>query len=191
MIGANLRREVPVLAHRVRKAALKGGAVAFVNPAKVRLQVPGGGLPEVRARGAGGDLAAILAAVAAMAGAAIPSHLSPVAAAATVTQAHQGVAAALLSGPKRAVWLGALALRHPQYADLRAVAGAMAQLSGASLGELAEGGNAAGAYLAGCVPHREAGGKALSAPGKSAVQMLQAPLSPTSCLVAWSPRLMA
>ena len=33
VIGANLRREVPVLAHRVRKAALAGAAVAFVNPA--------------------------------------------------------------------------------------------------------------------------------------------------------------
>src|SRR5580658_4447587 len=33
VIGANLRREVPVLAHRVRKAALAGAAVSFLNPA--------------------------------------------------------------------------------------------------------------------------------------------------------------
>jgi NADH-quinone oxidoreductase subunit G len=122
------------------------------------------------------DLAAVLAAIAAKAGVAVPSHLSAVVAGATVTPAHQAVAHALLSGPKRAVWLGALALRHPQYADLRALAGAIAQLAGASLGELAEGGNAAGAYLAGCVPHREAGGKALAAIGQSAAQMLQTPL---------------
>ena len=38
---------------------------------------------------------------------------------------------------------------------------------------LAEGGNAAGAYLAGCVPHREAGGKVPRAPRQSAAQMFQ------------------
>jgi NADH-quinone oxidoreductase subunit G len=76
------------------------------------------------------------------------------------------------SGSKRAVWLGALSLRHPAYADLRAIAAAMAEVTGASLGVLAEGGNAAGAYLAGAVPHREAGGKSLAMTGKTAREML-------------------
>ena len=66
----------------------------------------------------------------------------------------------MVEGEKRAVWLGALALRHPAYADLRALASALAEVTGASFGVLAEGGNAAGAFLAGAVPHREAGGKA-------------------------------
>ena len=35
IVGSNLRREVPMLAHRVRKAARAGAAVAFVNPAAV------------------------------------------------------------------------------------------------------------------------------------------------------------
>jgi NADH-quinone oxidoreductase subunit G len=176
VIGANLRREVPVLAHRVRKASLAGAAVAFINPAKFeyRFNVAAYVLSDPAAQVA--DLAAVLAALAAKTGAAIPAHLKAVARGAKVTDAHQAVAAALLSGPKRAVWLGALALRHPRYADLRAVAGGIARLAGASLGELAEGGNAAGAYLAGCVPHREAGGKVLTTVGQTAAQMLQAPL---------------
>jgi len=32
VIGSNLRMEVPIVAHRVRKAARKGASVAFVNP---------------------------------------------------------------------------------------------------------------------------------------------------------------
>ncbi|HVS25219.1 MAG TPA: NADH-quinone oxidoreductase subunit NuoG, partial [Gammaproteobacteria bacterium] len=32
VIGSNLRMEVPILAHRLRKAALRGASVAFVNP---------------------------------------------------------------------------------------------------------------------------------------------------------------
>jgi len=176
IIGSNLRREVPVLAHRVRKAALAGAAVSFVNPAQFDYKFPVAAFLPSAPTAQVADLAAILAAVAAKSGSPIPAHLTTVTGNATVTAAHQAVAAALLSGPKRAVWLGALALRHPQYADLRALAGAIAQLAGASLAELAEGGNAAGAYLAGCVPHREAGGKALSSVGKNAAEMLQAPL---------------
>src|SRR6185503_20242350 len=33
VIGSNLRMEVPIVAHRVRKAARKGASVAFLNPA--------------------------------------------------------------------------------------------------------------------------------------------------------------
>jgi NADH-quinone oxidoreductase subunit G len=66
-----------------------------------------------------------------------------------------------------------LAIRHPAFADLRALASALADITGASFGVLAEGGNAAGAYLAGAVPHREAGGKAVQAPGLAATEMLR------------------
>jgi NADH-quinone oxidoreductase subunit G len=78
----------------------------------------------------------------------------------------------LKSGAKKAIWLGALALRHPAYADLRALAAGLADATGATLGTLAEGGNAAGAYLAGAVPHREPGGIKSAAPGKNAREML-------------------
>jgi NADH-quinone oxidoreductase subunit G len=90
-----------------------------------------------------------------------------------VDDAHRAAAAALVAGEKRAVWLGALAIRHPAYADLRALAAGIAEITGASFGVLAEGGNAAGAYLAGAVPHREAGGKAAGKVGLSALDMFQ------------------
>jgi NADH-quinone oxidoreductase subunit G len=176
VVGANLRREVPVLAHRVRKAALAGAAVAFLNPAKFDYKFNVATYLKSAPGAQVADLAAILAVVATKIGAAVPAHLAGITAGVQSTDAHEAVATALLSGPKRAVWLGALALRHAQYADLRALAGAIAQLTGASLAELAEGGNAAGAYLAGCVPHRDAGGKVLASGGKSAAQMFQTPL---------------
>ena len=52
----------------------------------------------------------------------------------------------------------------PRFADLRALAAALAALTGASLGRIAEGGNAVGAYLAGALPHREAGRASRGAP---------------------------
>ncbi len=82
---------------------------------------------------------------AALDGAAAPKNVASLVSGAQVNTAHRSMAAALKAGSKRAIWLGALAIRHPAYADLRALAAALAAATGASLGVLAEGGNAAGA----------------------------------------------
>jgi NADH-quinone oxidoreductase subunit G len=176
VIGSNLRREAPILAHRVRKAALRGAQVALLNPARFPYQfpvtsyltVPGDELVE--------ELAAVLAAAAAATGKAVPAHLKDAVSAAEVNDRHREIAQLLTSGSRRAVWLGALAARDARFADLRALAAALALLTGSRLGRITEGGNAAGAYLAGAVPHREAGARAVSRPGLSARDMLQRPL---------------
>jgi NADH-quinone oxidoreductase subunit G len=170
VVGADLRQEAPVLAHRVRKAAVRNKArVAFVNPAEFEYLFPVAAYRTVPALGMVAELAAIGRAVAEAAGQALPAVL---AAAAPPDGAQRAVAAALLAGPKRLVLLGGLAERHPAYADLRAVAGAVATLAGATLGYLPGGGNAAGAALAGLLPHREAGGKPAAREGRDAGAML-------------------
>lgn len=170
VVGSNLRREVPVLAHRVRRAARKGAKIAFLNPARYDYLFPVAAYLESAPSKQVADLAAIYAA--ALDGAAPAKNLAALVAGAQVNTAHRSIAAALKNGSKRAIWLGALALRHPAYADLRALAAGIAAATGASLGTLAEGGNAAGAYLAGAVPHREAGGIASAAPGRNARELL-------------------
>src|SRR5262245_56383246 len=170
IVGSNLRREAPVLAHRVRKAAKRGAKVAFVNPARFDYLFPVAAYLESSPAQQLADLAGVYAA--ALDGAAAPAHLKSLVSGAQVNTAHRSLAAALKSGQKRAIWLGALALRHPAYADLRAVAAGLAAATGATLGTLAEGGNAAGAYLAGAVPHREPGGIESAAVGKTARDML-------------------
>ncbi len=176
VIGANLRREVPILAHRVRKAALRGAQVAMLNPARFAYLFPVKAYLTSAPADLVADLSAVVAAAAAAAGKAVPPHLAAAVGEARITEAHRAIAQVLLSGEKRAVWLGALAARHAAFADLRALAAALAQIAGASLGRLAEGGNAAGAYLAGAIPHREAGAKPVAQPGLSARTMLENPL---------------
>jgi NADH-quinone oxidoreductase subunit G len=176
VIGSNLRREAPILAHRVRRAALRGAQVAMLNPARFPYQFPVKAYLSGAAADMGSDLAAILSAAASATGQPVPAHLTPAAEAATVTDAHRAAAQALLSGERRALWLGALAIRHPTFADLRSLAAALAQICGATLGHITEGANAAGAYLAGAIPHREAGAKALARSGLTAREMLTSPL---------------
>jgi NADH-quinone oxidoreductase subunit G len=172
LIGCNLRREAPILAHRVRKAARRDAKVALLNPAVFNYYFPVAAYVESAPAQQVADLAAILRAAAEATGAAVPAHLSQVVDGAQIGESHRAAAAALASGERRAVWLGALALRHPRFADLRALAVGLAQVTGASLGVLAEGANAAGAHLAGAVPHREAGGKPAGSPGLTAADML-------------------
>ena len=56
VIGSNLRREVPVLAHRVRKAALRGRAGQLPESGALRLHVPGGAYLQSAPAGAGGAI---------------------------------------------------------------------------------------------------------------------------------------
>ncbi len=216
LVGCNLRREAPMLAHRVRKAARQGAKVCFVNPARFDYLFPVAGYLESPASNWVADLAAVLA-VLGENGAQIPENLSDVVRTAVVNDSHRALARAFQngaangaaaaggnpSGPAGAttgssagaatgspagahsgasvggaghVLLGALSTRHSAYADIRALASAIAAATGATFGVLAEGGNAAGAYLAGAVPHREAGGRAVSTPGLTAREMLTKPL---------------
>ncbi len=168
IVGSNLRHEMPMLAHRIRQAAVKGGArVAFLNPRAFEYLFP------VAAHGVAqdlvGELAGVVRAAAAAANQPLPSGVRP----AAVTDEHRALLAALTRGTRRAIVLGTLAQRHPAYSELKSLAAMLASLSGASLGLITEGANAAGAYLAGAVPHRQSGGAPAAGAGMSARTMLE------------------
>jgi NADH-quinone oxidoreductase subunit G len=176
IVGSHLRREVPVLAHRVRKAARAGAKVSFINPARFDYLFPVTSYLEASPGKQVAELAAILAAATEGNPQGVPEHLASSVRDAKVTDAHRAIASSLADGTTRAVWLGALAIRSAVYSDLRALASALAQATGASFGVVSEGANAAGAFLAGAVPHRDVGGKSVAQPGLSAVEMLRRPL---------------
>ena len=166
VVGSNLRSELPLLAHRVRKAARAGASVWFVNPAQFEYLFAAEQIVVDPSR----QLAELNALVSAAGGTAVGSAV------AEVTDRHRSLVEALRGAQRKAIWLGALAIRHPQYAALRAAAQALAAATGASVGVLAEGGNAAGAHLAGVLPHRAAGGVARGGSGLNAGAMLSASL---------------
>ena len=171
VIGSDLRHEAPILAHRVRKAATRNRArVAFVNPAAFEYRFPLAAERIVPPAAMVAELLGIGRALAESAGQPLPPAL---AGAPLATPEQAAVASSLQgAGGKRLVLLGLLAERHPAYADLRAAAAAVAALAGATLGYLTDGANAAGAALAGVLPHRAAGGKASPERGRDAAAML-------------------
>jgi len=169
VVGANLRAEIPLLAHRVRKAARRGAKVGFLQGRDYDYLFPVAARLTVAASEWARALAGVLAA--ALEGAAPSLPVADLMRGVTPTAEQSALAAVLKSGARRAIWLGAQALRHEAFADLRLLARELARVTGAACGELAEGANAAGAVLAGAVPHRDAGGVARGKAGRNVRQM--------------------
>ena len=134
LVGAFPRHDQPILGHRLRQAALGGAEVRALDLAPRPWNLP---LAQERIA-------------------------APHAWLETLRQAGRGKLGRRLERARRAaIWLGPLALAHPDAALLYAAARELAERTGAVLGTLPEGANAAGAWLAGCVAHRGPGGEAL------------------------------
>ena len=172
LVGSNIRKEQPIAALRLRKSALKGAQVACLNPKAFPLHFEHAGEIVVAhdrmanelylvAKAAGADLSGLRD---------VPGET----AGASPDERAQGIAKALTDGERSAVVLGAIAVAHPSYALLRALAQRLARATNATLSMLPERGNTAGAWLAGAVPHRGPGGAALPRAGRHAGRMLGA-----------------
>jgi NADH-quinone oxidoreductase subunit G len=68
--------------------------------------------------------------------------------------------------------VGNLANNHPVSSAVRALAAAIADLTGASIGSISEGANSAGAHLAGVLPHRARNGAARAKSGANTAEIL-------------------
>jgi NADH-quinone oxidoreductase subunit G len=194
VIGSNLRKDVPMLAHRVRKAAMgmgpttKAAKVGFVNPVVYDYLFPVSAYFASNGLGVADHLAALLAAATEGKSTDLPSAMRGAVAGARPTDSHRAFATQLASGERRVILLGAIAQRDPGFAEIRRLAAALAAATGAHLGYIPEGGNAVGAHLAGVLPHRATGGKVASTAGLSVGEMLAARLKTFVVLGAVEPQ---
>lgn len=175
VVGSDLRREAPILAHRVRKAALAGAAVSFVNPAQYEYFFDTTAYVDSGADGLVRALAGVVRAVCDASNAAPSQSVNELLGDAKVAPAHKRIAGTLLASEGQLILLGCVALEHPAFSDLRVLAAELARLSQARLGYLPRGANSAGAALAGVLPHRGPGGRARKHPGMHATEMIERP----------------
>jgi NADH-quinone oxidoreductase subunit G len=87
-------------------------------------------------------------------------------------EAIKDISKELAGKSKTVILLGALALNHPQASLIRYEA---QQIANAKIGYLTSGANSAGAWIAGAIPHRHAGGDAINHAGLSAYCMFEKP----------------
>ena len=170
IIGSHPRKDQPIANHRLRKAAMRGGAVMVLNPIDFdfnyriaqKLIVPPSRMVAA--------LAGIAKALAEKPATYVAEALGGI----KVTDLQREIAKRLRGSASGLVILGSLAVSHPQWSALRALAGFIAEASGARLGYLPEAANSAGAWLAGALPHRRSGGRAVTVPGLAAGGMWEA-----------------
>ena len=174
VVGSNLRMEVPIVAHRIRKAALAGADVGFVNPVDYEYRF-GSTFVEAPLAEFSRSLAGVLAAAAEETGRPLPAAAADAVAGVAVGAEHRAAARVLLGKERALLLLGHIAQRHPRFSDIRVLAAALGELAGAQLGYLAEGANGVGAALAGVLPHRGIGGATGQPAGFDVHGMLSSP----------------
>jgi len=175
LIGSNIRKEQPLLGQRLRKASRNNNAqLMAINAMDYDFTFP------LAAKCIGADLTAgllgVFKALLAVTGGSAPQSLQQALAAIEPDEAQRRIAQLLQQAPQATLLLGNSAMAYPARAELQALANLIAESAGARVGILSEGGNSAGAWLAGCVPHREAGARPAAEPGLDWRAMMKAGL---------------
>jgi NADH-quinone oxidoreductase subunit G len=166
VIGSNLRMEAPIIAHRLRKAALRGAKVAFANSSVYDYYF------DVADYLSGGGLVEQLSGIATAGGKELGPAAADLCKGIKSDDQQKRIAKTLSESKNGLVLLGNIAGRHKAFSAVRVLAASISEASGTMLGFLSDGANSAGAHLAGALPHRRAGGEARDKAGLNAAEML-------------------
>lgn len=179
VVGSNLRKDHPLMAHRIRESVRWSGELNLINAHEDEF------LGSVHAKRivAPSQLAAALAGVCRALAELKNLPLPEIAADGVVDDTARRMAESMAGGDPgtsgggtRAVFLGNMAQHHPAYAQIHALAQEVARLAGASFGVLGEAANSVGAVAVGAVPGHAALGQS-AVKGLNARQMLEQPLA--------------
>ncbi|MDP3420053.1 MAG: molybdopterin-dependent oxidoreductase, partial [Thiobacillus sp.] len=172
VVGSNLRKDHPLMAHRIRESVRWYGELNLINAADDEF------LGKVHAKRivAPSQLAAALAGVCRALAELKNLPVPGIAAHGVADDIAKKMAESLAGGETRAVFLGNMAQHHPSYAQIHALAQEVATLAGASFGVLGEAANSVGAVAVGAIPGCGPLGQA-AIKGQNAQQMLTTPLS--------------
>jgi NADH-quinone oxidoreductase subunit G len=155
IVGGNLNEEVPLLAQRIRKA-VKAGAKVFlvdVDPQEQIFDIAG----VVRVEGA--DYAKT-----------IQGWLNH-----PTNSSSEPLMTMLQSAPRKHILVAGALQQHPHYAAIYQTLVQLSEKLEATFGEVTPGANSAGLSLAGCLPHRAPGGKAVEREGLNAKELFEKP----------------
>jgi NADH-quinone oxidoreductase subunit G len=174
LVGSNIRKEQPILGHRLRKAARKGAAVMALNPVDYDFTYGLAGKVIAGPTELANSLAAIVKVLAEKTGKSLPAGADAWVKSTTAGEDETRIATNLLEKENAVVLFGPLLANTAIAPAARALAELVAELSGARFGNLPEANSVAG-WLAGCVPHRGVAGAEVPA-GSNARSMISDPL---------------
>lgn len=174
LLGCNLLREVPLAGARLHKASKNGAEIYAINAVNYDYHVPMAGTKIVSPDEFPMEYARLLTALVPDIKQ-LPEELYRLLIGVDADAGALDMARALRR-PKSVLLTGALCENHPHAALLRTLVTWISKESGAQVLRLTVGSNAAGAWLAGMVPHRTTAGHDVETPGLSAQAALDAKL---------------
>jgi len=175
LVGSDIRADQPLAAHRLRKAGKAGAQLMAINPRDFDFRFPLAAKVVTDPAGMVMALAGLAKALAELRQEPPPANLAALLDRVQIIDVNRSMAESLANNDLSAVMLGNLAVAHPAFSQLRALACFIARLSNSALGYLPEGANAVGGWLAGVLPHRTVGGKPVPRVGLDARAMLESP----------------
>jgi NADH-quinone oxidoreductase subunit G len=152
VVGSTLRKDHPLLAHRLRQAVKRGTQLSLINPVDDELLMRTAHKAIVAPAAMLHALAEVLVATVRGRSAALPAGMERALAEIDPSESARRIAESLMSGERVAVLLGNLAQHHPQASALHALAQELAAVTKGRFGFLGEGANSVGGYLAGAIP---------------------------------------
>ncbi len=146
IVGSYLRKELPILNHRIRKAFLDGATIAVVNPVKFDFNYK---ITEPSIEpGMVFNLAGIAKAVLDIAGETDQAWLNSI----QPTDEHIAIATTLVEAKKSSIMLGQISQMHEDYSVLQKLASIIAENSSTTLNILPLAANEVGAHLVNFLP---------------------------------------
>lgn len=146
IVGSYLRKELPILNHRIRKAFLDGATVAVINPVKFDFNYKTT-QPSIES-GMVFNLAGIAKAVVDIAGNNDQAWLNAI----QPTDEHIAIAKNLVDAEKSSIMLGQISQMHADYSVLQKLASIIAENSSTTLNILPLAANEVGAHLVNFLP---------------------------------------
>jgi NADH-quinone oxidoreductase subunit G len=177
LIGANIRKEQPLMGHMIRQSVLFGGKAMAINPMdyEYNFDVDAEYIDNPEEMVA--FLASVTRRVCEIKGYTPEQSIAPMLDAAEDHDAVDHFASTLTLRNDGNILLGSWAMNSPYAPQLRALASTIADAAGHRFGYLPEGGNAVGGWLAGVVPHRGVAAEKIEHQGMTTADLLDKPLN--------------
>ena len=155
VIGSDLRRETPLISHWVKKAADKGASIHFMDIALREYHFPISDYIITDTQSLVENIGLVAKAASTIAQLDVPQHIQEQLDNLSEPNAtHKQIAQSLFTNTNTLLLNGLVSRSHSDFSLIRSYINILASLTNSNLGELTSGANSVGAYITGCIPHR-------------------------------------
>ena len=155
VIGSDLRRETPLISHWVKKAANKGASIHFMDIALREYHFPISDYIISDTQSLVENIGLVAKAASTIAQLDVPQHIQEQLDKLSEPNAtHKQIAQSLFTKTNTLLLNGLVSRSHSDFSLIRSYINILASLTNSNLGELTNGANSVGAYITGCIPHR-------------------------------------